>query len=103
MKKIKHIKINLGTDIVMVSPSHPLTVAMQMKRVIDRILLSSDSEFEFNCNSIEVIDILHYYGERKHSANIEVLYYVNGKKVKYEDAVADLERGRDFIKNLIEE
>lgn len=100
--KTKCIKVNVGDDIVMAAPSHPLSVAMQIKMIVDRILALDDKEFEYSCNSLEGLAVFQYYGQGVHPNEISVTYYVNGKKAKYEEAVADLERGMQYVKQLIE-
>lgn len=101
MKKIKRIKVNLGTDIIVSTPTHPLSVAMQIRRVIDRILSLDDTEYEYSCNSLEGLAMFEYYGAQNHPKEISVVYFVNGAKVSYEKAKSDLERGRQFIEELL--
>lgn len=103
MKKKKRIKVNLGTDIVMAAPSHPYSVAIQIKRVIDRIVSLDDTEYEYSCNSLEGIKMFQYYGALQHSGEIDVWYYINGRKVSFEGAVTDLERGMKYVEEIIEQ
>lgn len=100
--KIKCIKVNVGDDIIVMAPSHPLSIAIQVKSIIDRILALDDKEFEYSCNSLEGLAIFQHYGQGVHSKEISVMYYVNGKKATYEEAVADLERGKQYVEQLIE-
>ena len=101
MKKKKVIRVKTGTDISMVSPSHPLSVVSQIRKVIDRILGLEENEFEYSCNSQEGLAVFQFYGMEQHPSEISVEYYLNGTKVGYEDAVADLERGRMYVEKLI--
>ena len=101
MKRKKVIRVQSGTEISMVSPSHPLMVVSQIKRVIDRILGLDETEFEYSCNSLEGLAVFQFYGMGHHSSEISVEYYLNGTQVKYEEAVADLERGKEYVEQLI--
>ncbi len=101
MNNKKCIKVNVGTDIVMSAPSHPLSVAMQIKRIIDRILALEDNEFEYSCNSLEGLAVFQHYGQDTHRKEISVVYYLNGNKAKYDEVVADLERGKQYVELLI--
>lgn len=98
---MKRIKVNVGTDIVYETPSHPLSVAMQIKKTIDRILTLDDKEFEFSCNTSEGLEVFQFYGAKLHSNEISVLFFVNGKEVKYEEAMEDLARGKKYVEQLI--
>lgn len=99
--KIKCIKVNVGDDIIVMTPSHPLSIAIQIKAIIDRILALDDNEFEYSCNSLDGLAVFHHYGQGSHPKEISVTYYVNGKKATYEEAVADLERGKQYVEQLI--
>lgn len=99
--RIKCIKVNVGTDVIMTSPSHPLSVSLQIKKIIDRILVLDDKDFEYSCNSLEGLAVFHYYGQKAHPKEISVMYFINGKKAKYEEAVSDLERGKQYVEQLI--
>lgn len=101
MKRKKVIRVLTGTDISMVSPSHPLSVVSQIRKVIDRILGLDETEFEYSCNSQEGLAVFQYYGMEHHPSEISVEYYLNGTKVGYDDAVADLERGKGYVEQLI--
>lgn len=101
MKK-KNIKVKVGTDIAVTIPSHPLSVVLQIKKIIDRIMLLPDNEFEYSCNSVEGIMMFYHYGQLKNVENIIVSFYINGSKSTYEDAMKDLMRGKEFVKQFIE-
>ena len=90
-QKSKTVKVFSGTDIVMCAPSHPVSIVLQIKRTIDRIAMSSDREFQFNCNSVEGLMMFEHYGSKVHGLN--VLYLLNGKETDYQSAIADLSRG----------
>lgn len=102
MKKKKHIKVYVGTDIAFSSPSHPLSMVVQIKRIIDRVLLLPDKEFEYNCNCYDGLDMFYYYGEKKHQDNIKVSFYLNGVSSTYEECIKDLSRGKEFVEQLID-
>lgn len=97
-QKSKTVKVFSGTDIVMCAPSHPVSVVMQIRRTIDRIVKSSDSEFQFNCNSVEGLMMFERYGRLAHGLN--VLYLLNGKTTDYQSALADLSRGAELIEEM---
>lgn len=98
---IKTVKVMTGTDIVLCSPSHPYTVAVQVKNVLDRIVRSADMEFEFNCNILSGIMMFEDYGHKKLALDIQ--YYINGAKSSYQDVVTDMKRGEEFVKQVNEE
>lgn len=100
MKKMKRIKVNVGDEIVFCSPSHPLQMALQVKRTIDRILTLSDTEFEYSCNSLEGVAMFENYGAKMHPEDIAVWYFLNGRRVKYHEAMNDLARGREYVKRI---
>lgn len=100
MLKRKLIKVNVGTGIVMVSPSHPLSVAVQIKRIVDRILTLDDKEYEYSCNTIEGLAVFEFYGAERHP-ELSVQYFLNGSKVSYEKAVEDLRSGVEYVEELI--
>lgn len=101
MKRKKVIRVLAGTDISMVSPSHPLSVVSQIRKVIDRILGLEETEFEYSCNSLEGLAVFEFYGAGHHPSEISVEYYLNGSEVGYEEVVADLERGKQYVEQLI--
>lgn len=101
MKNLKCIKVYVGTDIVMTAPSHPLSIAIQIKRVVDRILILEDKDFEYSVNSREAIDVFQHYGQDAHPNDILVIFFLNGKKAKYEEVIEDLERGKKYVEQLI--
>ena len=100
-QKTKIVKIYAGTDIVMCAPSHPVSVVLQIRRTIDRIVESKDSEFQFNCNSVEGLMMFERYGRLTHGLN--VLYLLNGKAVDYQSALADLLRGTELIEEILQD
>lgn len=98
MKKMKRIKVNVGTDIMICAPSHPLLMATKVKRIIDKALTLPDIEHEYNCNSMEGIAMFEHYGAKAHPNEISVWYFINGRRVKYQDAMNDLARGKEYVK-----
>ncbi len=98
-QKSKTVKIFSGTDIVMCAPSHPVSVVLQIKNTIDRIVKSNDSEFQFNCNSVEGLMMFERYGRMAHGLN--VLYLLNGKATDFQSAIADISRGVELIEEII--
>lgn len=90
-----------GTDIPFCSPSHPYTVAVQIKRVLDRIARSADMEFEYNCNILIGIQMFEVYGRRK--LMLDVQYYINGVRASFDDVISDMMRGEDFVKQVNED
>ena len=99
--KIKTVKVMTGTDIPFCSPSHPYTVAVQIKRVLDRIARSADMEFEFNCNIPTGIKMCEAYGRQK--LMLDIQYYINGTQASFDDVISDMMRGEDFVKQVNEE
>lgn len=90
-----------GSDVPICSPSHPYSVAMQTKNVIDRIhnngFGSDDEEYEFNCNSYEGVRMFETYGKMK---GLTIQFFINGRKATYEQVVADFNRGSAYV-NMI--
>lgn len=101
IKANKILRINAGTDVILCTPSHPLTYAMQMKRILDRIAQSSDKEFEYNCNSIDAIELCEKYG--RDILGISVKYRLNGKPASYGDITSDLRKAQEFVSQIIRE
>lgn len=99
--KEKTVKVMTGTDIVFCTPTHPYAVAVQIKRGLDRIYRSVDTEFEFNCNILAGIQVFEDYGRKKLLLNIQ--YYINGTKASYDAVVSDMKRGEEYVKLLNEE
>ena len=99
--KIKTVKVMTGTDIPFCSPSHPYTVAVQIKRVLDRIARNADMEFEFNCNIPTGIKMFEAYGRQK--LMLDIQYYINGTQASFDDVISDMMRGEDFVKQVNEE
>ena len=98
--KNKKVKIFSGTDILMCTPSHPLAIVMQTKRIIDRIILSSDTEFEFNCNSVEGINVWEKYAHKMNG--LKVAYFINGKLSNYKNVIDDLQdRTNKYVESFI--
>ena len=94
MKKI--LKVYSGTDIVLCVPAHPLSQVVAIKRLIDKICDSDEKEFEVKVNSLEGLAMLKKYGDKK---GIRLNYILNGTPSTYEDVIADLNRGWEFINN----
>lgn len=96
--KMKKVKVFTGTDIPFCSPSHPYSVAIQIKRVVDRIVESPDSEFQFNCNSMEGIEIFELYGHKQ--KGLKVQYFINGKSATFAQVLKDFGRAQKFISEI---
>lgn len=92
---MKKVKVFTGTDIPICSPSHPFAVAVQVKRIVDRIADSKDNEFQYNCNSEEGIEVFEQYGRKVKGLKIQ--YYINSKPATLQEVLDDLGRGRKFI------
>jgi hypothetical protein len=103
MKKKKRIKMNVGTEVMMTSPSHPYAVALQMKRIVDRVLSLPETEYEYDCNIREGLEVVQRYGAEQHSQEIDVLYFINGARSTFEQVMTDLDRGRTYVEQLIAE
>lgn len=96
---MKKVKVFTGTDIPICSPSHPYAVAVQVKRIVDRIAGSKDNEFQYNCNSEEGIEVFEQYGRKVKGLHIQ--YYINSKSATYQEVLDDLGRGRKFITEML--
>lgn len=94
----KLVKVMTGTDIALCSPSHPYTMVVQVKRVLDRIANSADSEFEYSCNIPAGIEAFEVYGRRILGLNI--VFYINGKMASYADVQADMKRSDEYLDQL---
>lgn len=101
MKRAKTVKIMCGTDIPFCTPSHPVSVVLAVKNVVDRIASSSDTEFTYNCNTLESIRMFKEYGSDVHG--LDVIFYLNGVKSSYSAVCDDLQRGADLITQIIKE
>lgn len=96
---MKKVKVFTGTDIPICSPSHPYAVAVQVKRIVDRIADSKDNEFHYNCNSEEGIEVFEQYGRKVKGLHIQ--YYINSKPATHQEVLDDLGRGRKFITEML--
>lgn len=94
----KLVKVMTGTEIALCSPSHPYTMAVQVKRVLDRIAVSADSEFEYSCNIPAGIKAFEVYG--RSILGLNIVYYINGKIASYDDVLADLKRSDEYLDQL---
>lgn len=92
---MKKVKVFTGTDIPICSPSHPYAVAVQVKRIVDRIADSKDNEFQYNCNSEEGIEVFEQYGRKVKGLHIQ--YYINSKPATHQEVLDDLGRGRKYL------
>ena len=99
--KIKTVKVMTGTDIPFCTPSHPYTVAVQVREVLDRIVRCADKEFELNCNIPAGIAIFEEYGRQK--LMLDIQYYINGVRASFQEVVSDMKRGDEFVKQVNEE
>lgn len=97
---MKQLIVNVGTDYPMTSPSHPYSAAVAAKRMIDRIMDMPDTKFEVNINAEPAVKVLEAYG-RKHGLTIK--YFINGKRAKYKDVLADFARGESYYQKLLTE
>lgn len=95
---MKKVKVLTGTDIPFCAPSHPYSMVVQIKRVIDRIAESRDDEFQYNCNSVEGVKMFELYG-RKHKG-LKVQYYINGKPSTFAQVLEDFGRADDFLSEI---
>lgn len=100
MKRKKVIRVNSGTDIIIGSPTHPLSVVMQIERTVSRVLNHKENEFEFSCNTLEGLDLFNHLGTI-HYSRLDVEFYLNGTKSTYEESVSDLKRGVEYVKRII--
>ena len=96
---MKKVKVFTGTDIPICSPSHPYAVAVQVKRIVDRIVGSKDNEFQYNCNSEEGIEVFEQYGRKVKGLHIQ--YYINSKPATHQEVLDDLGRGRKYLTGII--
>lgn len=94
----KVVKVMTGTDIPLCSPSHPYAMAVQVKKVLDRISKSADSEFEYSCNSPAGIEVFEKYG--RGVLGLTIIYYINGAKASHEAVKADMERATEYVNQL---
>lgn len=97
---MKQLVVNVGTNYPMTSPSHPYSAAVAAKRMIDRIVALPDTKFEVNINAESAVKVIEAYG-RKHDLTIK--YFINGKRSKYKEVVADLARGEIYYQSLLKE
>lgn len=100
MKRKKVIRVNSGTDIVIATPSHPLSVVTQIERMVNRVLGHNEHEFEFSCNSVEGLVLFQHYAEL-HKQILEVEFQINGTKSTFEESVSDLTRGMEYVERII--
>lgn len=94
MKKV--LNVYSGTDINICVPSHPLSQAMAIKRMVDRIIASEEKEFEVNVNSMEGVTFIEKLS-KKHG--IKIKYYINGQSSSYDEVLNDLNRGWEYLNN----
>lgn len=96
---MKRVKVYTGTDIPFCSPSHPFSAAVQVKRIVDRIVASADSEFEYNCNTKEGVEMFERYGHEV--KGLDVRYHINGKPATFQQVLEDFGRGLEFLTETI--
>lgn len=92
------MKVLTGTDIPFCTPSHPYSMVVQIKRVIDRIAESPDDEFQYNCNSVEGVKMFELYGRKQ--KGLKVQYYINGKPSTFAKVLEDFGRADDFLSEI---
>lgn len=96
---MKKVKILTGTDIPFSSPSHPYSMVVQVKSVIDRIAESpDDTEFQYNCNSVEGLKMFELYGRKQ--KGLKVQYYINGKPSAFAQVLEDFGRADGFLSEI---
>ena len=95
---MKKVKVLTGTDIPFCNPSHPYSVVVQTKRVIDRIAASPDDEFQFNCNSREGIEMFELCGRKQ--KGLKVQYYINGKLSTFSEVLEDFGRADKMLSEI---
>lgn len=95
---MKKVKVLTGTDIPFCAPSHPYSMVVQIKRVIDRIAESRDDEFQYNCNSVEGVKMFELYGRKQ--KGLKVQYYINGKPSTFAQVLEDFGRADDFLSEI---
>lgn len=96
---MKKVKVFTGSDIPFCSPSHPYSVAVQVKRIVDRIAESSDNEFQYNCNNEEGIEVFEQYGRKAKGLHIQ--YFINSKPATYQEVLDDFDRGRKYLTEML--
>ena len=95
---MKKVKVLTGTDIPFCTPSHPYSMVVQIKRVIDRIVESWDDEFQYNCNSVEGVKMFELYGRKQ--KGLKVQYYINGKPSTFAQVLEDFGRADGFLSEI---
>lgn len=95
---MKNVKVLTGTDIPFCTPSHPYSMVVQIKIVIDRIVESRDDEFQYNCNSVEGVKMFELYGRKQ--KGLKVQYYINGKPSTFAQVLADFGRADKFLSEI---
>ena len=95
---MKKVKVLTGTDIPFCTPSHPYSMVVQIKRVIDRIVESRDDEFQYNCNSVEGVKMFELYGHNQ--KGLKVQYYINGKPSTFAQVLEDFGRADGFLSEI---
>ena len=95
---MKKVKVLTGTDIPFCTPSHPYSMVVQIKRVIDRIVESWDDEFQYNCNSVDGVKMFELYG--RNQKGLKVQYYINGKPSTFAQVLEDFGRADGFLSEI---
>ena len=95
---MKKVKVLTGTDIPFCTPSHPYSMVVQIKRVIDRIAESRDDEFQYNCNSVDGVKMFELYGCKQ--KGLKVQYYINGKPSTFAQVLEDFGRADGFLSEI---
>lgn len=95
---MKKVKVLTGTDIPFCTPSHPYSMVVQIKRVIDRIVESWDDEFQYNCNSVDGVKMFELYGRKQ--KGLKVQYYINGKPSTFAQVLEDFGRADGFLSEI---
>lgn len=95
---MKKVKVLTGTDIPFCAPSHPYSMVVQIKRVIDRIAESRDDEFQYNCNSVDGVKMFELYGRKQ--KGLKVQYYINGKPSTFAQVLEDFGRADGFLSEI---
>lgn len=96
----KTLIVYVGTDITFTSPTHPVSCAIEARRMIDRICALPDTRFEVRMNSEVGVTVLEEYGAYK---GLNIIYQLNGKKSRYKAVIEDLKSGEKYLNKIREE
>lgn len=97
---MKRLSVYIGTDIAFTTPSHPISIATSTVRFMKRLSESNDDNYEVNTNSAIAINIIDFFSKRY---EISTQYFINGKRSSLKSVLADLNRGEEYMKNILKE